>query len=77
MTKYFAAANFWLFVSVLAYVGKSAMRSQPDMYAVFGVGRWFEKGDYSTLNTAVLALSILYFILWLVAEIRNRSCATE
>jgi hypothetical protein len=41
MYHYFVAANLWLALAVVAFVGKTYERSQPTMYSVFGVGRSF------------------------------------
>lgn len=70
---YFLAANFWLFATIAAWVGKKAMRSQPDEYAFFGVGKWLEAGEYSRLTIGLTALTVVFFALWLVTAFRTRS----
>ena len=77
MLRYFVSANVWLFLAAVAYVGKTVMRGQPDLYAVFGVGRWFNPSAYSALIIAPSVLSIIYFALWLGTMKSNTSQPTH
>jgi len=65
-SKYFFAANFWLLLSVVVYAGKATVRTQPAFYALFGVGKSFDPITYSIFNLALLAVSVVYFVLFIV-----------
>ena len=71
MQSYFLAANFWLFIAGLTWVGKtpvsgSTQAGSPLYYQFFGTERLFEGGSYSVLIIAPILLSVVCCLLWLI-----------
>jgi predicted MFS family arabinose efflux permease len=72
MRIYLIAANFWALLALMFYVGKTAMRSSPDRYAMFGVGRWFGPSEYAMLLILVILLSSAHFAAFTLSRLRDR-----
>lgn len=68
MLRYFIAANFWLFVALVLYVGRKFERGDPTRYSVFGVGQWFSPNEYWWLISAALAIATTCFVLLLISR---------
>ena len=77
MLRYFIAANLWLFLAALVFVGKTTMRHEPVLYAVFGVGQWFYGSTYSLLIIVPAVHAIIYYVLWLKTSKRDKSQTTH
>ncbi|MES2790979.1 MAG: hypothetical protein V4719_15310 [Planctomycetota bacterium] len=63
MTRYFAAANFWLAFAMLTILGRSIERSNPTLYSFFHSGQWFTPDGYTGIVIAPFALSVFFFVL--------------
>jgi hypothetical protein len=61
MNRYFIAANFWLLVALVLFVGRSVQRSAPTRYSVFNGGQWFSSETYGLMVLAVLAWLVSFF----------------
>ncbi|BBO35678.1 hypothetical protein PLANPX_5290 [Lacipirellula parvula] len=70
MSRYFIAGNFWLVAALLIFIGKRYERSEPTMYTVFGVGRYFSEGEYTTLTLGTLAIAVAFFTAAVVSSRR-------
>jgi hypothetical protein len=77
MTRYFAAANFWLFIGLLAYTGRTTVQTNPDYYSIYGVGRVLEGREYMTLLFGILAASVIYFVFWGATARKSNSNPTH
>ena len=61
--RYFLAANFWLFVTLLLIVGRTFERDLPTRYSIFHLGRWFSPGTYWLLVAFPFVVSLCFFIV--------------
>jgi len=64
MWQYFVIGHGWLLISLLLIIGKQIMRTQPTMYAFFGIGTWLYSGMYNVLVLAVFAVAVWCFYLY-------------
>jgi hypothetical protein len=65
MTRYFIAANLWLFSAVVAILGNTNVSIIPDLppeSAFFGLGR-VHTSTYTLMVLAMFAASATFFIL--------------
>ena len=60
--RYFVAGNFWLFVSLLLFVGKTYERSSPTRYSFLGVGHWFTPLGYNLLVALTFLIAVCFLI---------------
>ena len=63
MSQYFVTGNIWLTLALLAFIGKKYERSDPTMYSVFGVGRYFYPHQYTMLIATLGAAAAACFLL--------------
>lgn len=72
MSRYFLAGNLWLIFAALAFVGRTFERSEPTRYSFFGVGRWFDPGEYSMFVGALLAAALACFVLHWRSAVKSK-----
>jgi hypothetical protein len=77
MNRYFFAANFWLFIGLIVYVGRTSIQGQPDLCFIYGVGRVLDERVYIALLLGILTASLIYFLLWGVTARKNNSGSTH
>jgi hypothetical protein len=78
MTKFFIAANVWLMLAVLAFIGRTYERSAPVRYSFFHNGRWLSAESYTLVVATLTAISALFFFLsWLRAKTPARDSASR
>lgn len=63
MTRYFVAANVWLLIALVLFVGRTFERDSPLRYSVFHGGQWFSPTTYSLMVLAVLVVAAIFFLL--------------
>jgi hypothetical protein len=63
MTQYFVLANFWLVFAIMAVLGRTLERSDPNMYSFFRSGQWFYGGVYDLIVFGLFSVSALFFFL--------------
>ena len=73
MLRYFVAANFWLFVALTLFIGRTYERSNPERYSFFGAGAWLSPAEYWCMLIAVLIIAATFGYRY--ERTRNRSDA--
>lgn len=63
MTRYFVAANVWLILALIVFLGRTYERSDPTMYSCLHAGQLFSAEGYLLFNFGVTLLSALFFAL--------------
>lgn len=59
----FAAANLWLVIALILFVGKKYERSEPTMYSFVGVGSYFYPGSYDSMVFGCLLVGLVFLTL--------------
>ena len=54
----FLAGNFWLLAAIALLIGRSVARTQPLMYAFFGVGTWLYPESYNGMIALCVLLAL-------------------
>ena len=72
MLRYFIAGNVWLFLAVLAYVGRTSVSDTP-VHTIFGVGRLLDPFEYNSLLFLLLMMSLICFGLCSRTAKKNNS----
>jgi len=73
MLRYFVAGNLWMLVALIMYVGRTAERTGPPRYCLFGVGQWFQTHEYWAIVALPIAVSLLYFIMYSYSANKSKS----
>src|SRR3954462_8479023 len=61
MTKFFMAANVWLMLAILAFIGRTYERSAPVRYSFFHNVRWLSAESYTLVVATLAAISAVFF----------------
>ena len=63
--RYFIAGNFWLFLSLLIFLGRHTERTQPTRVSFLGFGTWFSPAGYAIIPILCLIVAgIFFFLCW-------------
>ena len=67
-SQYFLAGNLWLMLGLLAVVSCEKERSFPDMYSLFGAGRFLWPGECLTYIGVIFIAAVVCFVLFVRDE---------